>query len=76
MSEYLPIVAARQSGASRNEAHRDQIDAIDIATGNIALARVRCTIGTRDFVDFLTLVRVDGKWGIIAKIFNIIEPQR
>ncbi|AOF92374.1 nuclear transport factor 2 family protein [Sinorhizobium sp. RAC02] len=76
MAEYFPIVAARQSGASRNEARHDQIEAIDIGTDNIALARVRCTIGTRDFVDFLTLVRVDGTWRIIAKIFNIIEPQR
>lgn len=49
---------------------RDNIDAIDIATDNIALARVRCSIGTRDFVDFLTLVRVDGKWRIHRQDFQ------
>jgi hypothetical protein len=37
---------------------------------------VRCTIGTRDFPDFLTLVHIDGKWRIIAKIFKIIEQKQ
>lgn len=75
MTEYVPVVASRQSPASRNEARRDHIDAIDIAGDNTAVARVRCSIGSRDFVDFLTLVRTDGQWRIIAKVFQIIERQ-
>lgn len=75
MAEYVPVVASRQSPASRNEARRDHIDAIDIAGDNTAMARVRCSIGSRDFVDFLTLVRTDGQWRIIAKVFQIIERQ-
>ncbi|MGQ3210127.1 nuclear transport factor 2 family protein [Shinella sp.] len=75
MAEYVPVVAARQSPASRNEARRDHVDAIDIAGENTAVARVRCSIGTRDFVDFLTLVRTDGQWRIIAKVFQILERQ-
>ncbi len=73
MEDYLPVVAARQSPASRGEARRDHIDAIDLAGENTAVARVRCSIGQRDFVDFLTLVRVEGRWQIIAKVFQIIE---
>jgi hypothetical protein len=75
MAEYVPVVASRQSPASRNEARRDHIDAIDIAGDNTAVARVRCSIGSRDFVDFLTLVRTHGQWRIIAKVFQIIERQ-
>ena len=75
MAEYVPIVAARQSPASRNEARRDHIDSIEFAGDNTAFARVRCSIGPRDFVDFLTLVRVDATWRIIAKAFQIIERQ-
>jgi hypothetical protein len=75
MEEYFPIVAARQSPASRNEARRDHIDSIEFAGGNTAFARVRCSIGSRDFVDFLTFVKVDGVWQIIAKVFQIIERQ-
>ncbi|WP_186392707.1 MULTISPECIES: nuclear transport factor 2 family protein [unclassified Pannonibacter] len=75
MEEYVPVVAARQSPASRGEPRRDHIDAIDLAGDNTAFARVRCSIGPRDFVDFLTLVRSDGQWRIIAKVFQIIERQ-
>lgn len=73
MEEYLPVVAARQSPASRGETRRDHIDRIELAGDNTATARVRCSIGARDFVDFLTLVRTDGQWRIMAKIFQIVE---
>jgi hypothetical protein len=76
MEEYVPVVAARQPPASRNEARRDHIDAIDLAGENTAVARVRCSIGQRDFVDFLTMVRADGRWRIIAKVFQITERQQ
>lgn len=76
MEEYVPVVAARQSPASRNEARRDHVDAIDLAGENTAVARVRCSIGQRDFVDFLTMVRTDGRWRIIAKVFQITERQQ
>jgi len=75
IEEYLPIVAARPSPASRGETRRDHIDEIQMAGDNTALARVRCSIGSRDFVDFLSLVRTDGRWRIIAKAFQIIERE-
>ena len=46
---------------------------IEIAGENTAMARVRCSIRSRDYVDFLTLVRTDGRWQIMSKIFQIIE---
>ncbi|MDJ1156693.1 nuclear transport factor 2 family protein [Chelatococcus sp. SYSU_G07232] len=76
MEEYVPVVAARQSPASHNEARRDHVDAIELAGENTAVARVRCSIGQRDFVDFLSMVRTDGRWRIIAKVFQIIERQQ
>lgn len=73
IDEYLPIVAARQSPAARGEARRDSIDMIDIAGPDTALAKVRCSIGRRHFTDYLSLVREDGRWWIIAKIFHFTE---
>lgn len=72
MAEYVPVVAARQSPASRGEERRDAIDEIQLAGDNTAFARVRCSIGNSDFVDFLTFVRDEGRWQIMAKIFQII----
>ncbi|MEA1015277.1 nuclear transport factor 2 family protein [Sphingosinicella sp. LY1275] len=73
MAEYFAVVAARESPASRGEIRRDHVDAIELVGENTAAARVRCSIGTRDFVDLLTLVRIQGEWRIIAKVFQILE---
>ena len=73
MDAYLAIVADRESPASRREARKDVIVSIDVAGANTALAKVQCTIGARDFVDFLSLVRISDRWWIISKVFQIIE---
>lgn len=73
MDEYFPVVAKRVSPASRNEPRRDVIESIEFAGDNTAFARVRCSIGTKDFIDFLTLVRTDGTWRIMTKIFHMSE---
>lgn len=73
MAEYLPIVAARPSPASRGEERRESIELIDLAGDETALAKVRCSMGSRDFIDYLSLVRESGRWRIIAKIFHFDE---
>ena len=70
---YLDVLAARESPASRGEPRRDVIESIELAGDNTARAQVRCSIGSRDFVDYLTLVREAGRWQIIAKVFQVIE---
>ena len=75
MDEYFPLVAKRVSPASRDEPRRDVIESIEFGGENTAFARVGCSIGTKDFIDFLTLVRTDGAWRIMAKIFQITERE-
>lgn len=70
MDEYFPIVDRRPSPASRGEPRRDAIDEIQFAGPVTAFARVRCSIGPKDFTDFLTLIFTDGRWRIIAKVFH------
>lgn len=70
MDAYLPIVAARQSPASRGEVRRDEIVAITFAGPVTALVQARCAIGPKHFTDFLSLVKLDGQWRIIAKTFH------
>ena len=76
MDEYLPIVAARESPASRGELRTDAIESIELAGPVTALARVRCSIGPKHFTDFLSVVHVGGRWQIIAKVFHLdlVEP--
>lgn len=72
-SQYLPVLAARPSPASRGVMRDDHVDHVELAGQNTAFAKVRCTIGERDFVDYLTLIRVEGEWQIISKIFHFQE---
>jgi hypothetical protein len=76
MEEYFAVVAARESPASRAETRRDFVDGVEFAGENTALARVRCSIGSRDYVDFLSLIRCDEGWRIIAKVFQIAAGDR
>lgn len=70
MQDYFPIVDKRPSPFSRGEARADRIVSIEFAGPVTALARVKCEILPRRFTDILTLVLVDGRWQIIAKVFH------
>lgn len=70
MPEYFPIVDKRPSPASRNDARTDRILEIQFAGPVTAFARVECSIAPKSFVDFLTLVKLDGRWQIISKVFH------
>jgi Putative lumazine-binding len=73
MAEYFPVVDARPSPASRSEGRRDEIVSIDFAGPVTARAVVRCAIGPKYFTDFLTLVRLEGRWQVISKVFHFAE---
>ena len=76
MDDYLPVVAGRPAPAGRGEPRQDRILSIEFAGPVTALAKVECAIQPRRFIDFLTLVRVDGRWQIIAKVFHFdTEPE-
>ena len=70
MDEYFPVVDARPSPASRGEPRHDRIVSIEFAGPVTAFARVECAIAPKAFVDFLTLVRLDGHWRILSKVFH------
>ncbi len=70
MGEYFPVVEARPSPASRSEPRADRIVSIEFAGPVTAFVRAECAIGPKRFTDFLTFVRLDGQWRIIAKVFH------
>jgi hypothetical protein len=73
MDEYFKVVDKRPSPASRNEPRRDAIASIEFAGPVTALVRLHCAIGPRYFTDLLTLIHLDGRWQIIAKVFHYDE---
>lgn len=70
MDEYFRIVDQRPSPASRGDPRADRILSIDFIGPVTALARVECDILPKRFSDVLTLVCVEGRWQIIAKVFH------
>ncbi|MFD2205461.1 nuclear transport factor 2 family protein [Kiloniella antarctica] len=70
MEEYFPIVARRQSPASRKEKRQDKIVSISFAGTTTAFVTLNCAIGEKFFTDFLSLIFVDGRWQIISKVFH------
>ncbi len=70
MDEYFRIVDARPSPASNLETRHDRVVSIELVGPVTAVARVECSIGPKRFDDVLTLVRIDDRWQIIAKVFH------
>lgn len=70
MAHYFPIVDARPSPASRGEVRHDRILRIEFNGPVTALAVVECAIGPRRFTDWLALLRLEGRWQIISKVFH------
>ena len=73
MAEYFPVVDARPSPASRGEIRRDEIVSIEFAGLVTARAVVRCAIGAKRFTDYLTLIKLGGRWQIISKVFDFYQ---
>jgi len=70
MDDYFAVVDKRPSPASRGEARSDRIVAIEFGGPAMAFVKAECAIAPKAFIDFLTLLKLDGRWQIISKVFH------
>lgn len=70
MESYFAVVDERPSPAGRGDSRHDRVLSIELIGPVTALARVECRISPRQFTDLLSLVKVDGEWRVIAKVFH------
>lgn len=70
MQEYFPIVDKREPPARTNARRQEEILSIDVVEPATAMVKLTCSFFQKDFVDFLTLIRVEERWQIIAKVFH------
>lgn len=73
METYFEVVDNRPSPASGGEARADEIVSIEFAGSVTARVNLRCSIASRDFIDFLTLICIEGRWQVISKVFHFCE---
>ena len=68
---WLAAVRGRPSAKFRGLERRDLILQIDQATSSMAFVKLNCAIPPKYFTDYLSLLKVDGRWQIAQKVFAI-----
>ena len=71
MDGFRERIATRPSPKSVGETRQDKIILIDISSPTTAMARVECMILKNHYTDYLSLIKVSEKWGIISKVFHM-----
>lgn len=69
-AQYRAMVQQRQSPQSLKSPRRDEILSIDVLSPEMAMAKVRLRLFDNIMEDYLNLLKVDGKWTIVAKLFH------
>ena len=70
MDTYLPMVENRVSPEHNGEPYGFSIDSIEFAGAVTAIAQVRSSMFSKNYIDLLSLICLDGQWTIISKVFH------
>lgn len=68
---WLKLVRERPSAKSKGLARDDGILMLDQSGPTTAFVKVKCQIPPRYFLDYLNLIKSDGKWVIVQKIYSV-----
>ena len=74
-ADWFKMVEGRPSAKSKGSERRDRIVSIDFSGPQTAFAKVECQIPPRYFTDYLTLLKADGRWQVIAKAFHTVTKE-
>ena len=73
--QWLKWVRERGSPQSKGLARDDAILQVDQAGPSTALVKVKCQIPPRYFTDYLSLLKIDGRWVVAQKVFaTVVKP--
>jgi hypothetical protein len=67
--EWLAAVRARPSPQSQGLSRQDEILTIDQSSPTAAFVKLKCAIPPRFFTDYLSLLKVEGRWQVAQKVF-------
>lgn len=73
MEEYFDVIDKRVSPASKKQPRHESIESVELAGDNTAFVRTSSVMSSSTVVDFLTLVKIDGQWLIISKVFAFVK---
>ncbi len=67
--QWLEAVRNRPSPKAQNLSRHDEIVQIDVAGPTTAFVKVKCAIPPRFFTDYLSFLKIDGRWQVAQKIY-------
>jgi hypothetical protein len=72
LAEWLKAVRGRPSPKAKGLARDDAILWLDQSGPTTAFVKVRCQIPPRYFTDYLSLLKVGGRWAVAQKVFSTV----
>lgn len=67
MDEFRTVIEGRPSPQASGADREERIVSIDEAGPDTVMVKVEVLVGTREFVDYLSLLKLGGEWRIISK---------
>lgn len=74
LSAYMDLVQGRPSPKSLGAARSDHIIAIQHTTATTAIVTVSLLLAGKSFTDHLSLIKDEGRWQIISKVYHLNQP--
>ena len=71
MTDWLGNIRERKQKGDIRQADVEVLG-VDV-TGDSAVAKVKLTFPKFSFVDYLSFLKIDGKWIVINKIYSVLE---
>ncbi len=72
MDAVYARVAGRTAPAANRQKRLDRILSVDHSGPESALAKVQIAIGEKLFTDYLTMLKIGGRWQIISKTYTYV----
>lgn len=75
LAQWLKAVRERPAPKAKGLARDDAILLIDQSGPTTAFVKVKCQMPPRYFTDYLSLLKVDGRWQVVQKVFaTVVKP--
>lgn len=75
LETYMARVDQRTPAAQTGDARDDRLLEISLGGDRLAHVKAQMTLMGRDYLDYLTFVRHDGGWRLVAKVFSYIPKE-
>lgn len=67
--QWLEMTRGRPSPAALGLTRADEILSIDVLGPTTAHVKLKCAIPPRHFIDLLSLLKLDGRWQVVQKVY-------